>query len=193
MKRRSLQGCRRSAHARANADVLHMRSRQLAPSVLRPTSCSQTRARPFPQRVLGLLAAGRLRAAALRRACRALLRGSALPPRLRARRRDGAAGRKGARPRATRHLLAVAAQRVCDAYRGGSRCACAACPSANLLRATCGLTRGSRATQELLSVIVDVSPTMHGDLPVISAALTEFVHKKVCCAFRCLHVADAPR
>jgi hypothetical protein len=58
-----------------------------------------------------------------------------------------------------------------------------ACPSTNTPHATCALTRGSRALKELLSVIVDVSPTMHGVLPVISAALTEFVHKKVCCAF----------
>ena len=70
---------------------------------------------------------------------------------------------------------------MCGASVAAARAALAvACPSANTLSVTCGLTRGSRALKELLSVIVDVSPTMHADLPVVSAALTEFVHKKVC-------------
>lgn len=33
--------------------------------------------------------------------------------------------------------------------------------------------------KELLCVVVDVSPTMHPDLPAIAASLTELLHKSV--------------
>ena len=36
----------------------------------------------------------------------------------------------------------------------------------------------ARAAQELTVVVVDVSPTMHADLPVIAQAVTELMHKK---------------
>ncbi len=54
-------------------------------------------------------------------------------------------------------------------------------------RAACDAPR--RRTQELVCVVVDVSPTMHADLPVVAEAATEYFHKLV----RRAAAASAPR
>ena len=47
------------------------------------------------------------------------------------------------------------------------------------LPTSCDMAFEKRSAKELVCIAIDVSPTMHADLPLVAASVTELLHKKL--------------